>query len=43
MADTRDRLRELGLRWHELATLWDVDRPEDYRRLVSSGILNVQC
>ena len=43
MADTRSRLRELGLRWHELATLWDVDRPEDYRRLMSSGILNVQC
>jgi hypothetical protein len=39
MADTRARLRELGWRWRELATLWDVDRPEDYQRLVSSGVL----
>jgi rSAM/selenodomain-associated transferase 1 len=29
---TRERLRTLGWRWHELATLWDIDRPEDYRR-----------
>lgn len=29
---TRDRLRELGWRWRELETLWDIDRPEDYRR-----------
>ena len=32
-ADTRCRLRELGWRWRELRTVWDVDRPEDYRRL----------
>lgn len=37
MASTRERLRGEGLRWHELDTLWDVDRPEDYRRLLQSG------
>lgn len=40
MAQTRDRLREYGLRWHELKTLWDVDRPEDYQRLLRSGLLD---
>jgi rSAM/selenodomain-associated transferase 1 len=40
MAETRERLRRLGLRWRELDTLWDVDRPEDYRRLVATGLLN---
>jgi rSAM/selenodomain-associated transferase 1 len=29
---TRARLRAAGLRWHELPTLWDVDRPEDLAR-----------
>ena len=33
LAETRRRLRELGWRWRELRTVWDVDRPEDYRRL----------
>ena len=33
MAETRRRLRELGWRWRELRTVWDVDRPEDYARL----------
>jgi uncharacterized protein len=32
LAATRDRLKALGWRWRELETLWDVDRPEDYRR-----------
>ena len=36
MADTRARLNGLGWRWRELETLWDVDRPEDYARLVAS-------
>jgi rSAM/selenodomain-associated transferase 1 len=40
MAETRARLRELGWRWHELETLWDVDRPEDYQRLLESGLLD---
>lgn len=39
MAQTRARLRELGLRWRELETLWDVDRPADYQRLQQSGLL----
>jgi rSAM/selenodomain-associated transferase 1 len=40
MASTRDRLKQLGWRWTELETLWDVDRPEDYDRLVQSGLLD---
>ena len=36
MADTRARLSELGWRCRELEMLWDVDRPEDYARLVAS-------
>ena len=39
MAATRTRLTALGWRWQELDILWDVDRPEDYRRLVASGLL----
>jgi rSAM/selenodomain-associated transferase 1 len=33
MQDTRTRLARLSWRWRELATLWDVDRPEDLPRL----------
>ncbi len=33
MQETRARLAQLGWRWRELATLWDVDRPEDLPRL----------
>jgi rSAM/selenodomain-associated transferase 1 len=39
MDETRARLRKLGWRWRELDTLWDVDTPGDYERLVSSGLL----
>jgi len=39
MTETRARLRENGLRWSELETLWDIDRPEDYHRLQQSGLL----
>ena len=39
MNQTRNRLSELGWRWRELETLWDVDRPEDYRRLLASRLL----
>lgn len=39
MADTRARLAALDWRWHELETLWDVDRAEDYQRLVAAGLL----
>jgi rSAM/selenodomain-associated transferase 1 len=34
LRDTRARLARLGWRWHELAALWDVDRPTDLARLV---------
>jgi uncharacterized protein len=36
MRETRLRLTGLGWRWHELAELWDVDRPEDLARLAES-------
>jgi rSAM/selenodomain-associated transferase 1 len=39
MSQTRARLAAAGARWTELATLWDVDRPEDYARLQSTGLL----
>lgn len=32
LAATRERLKALKWRWHELSTLWDIDRPQDYRR-----------
>lgn len=34
MEHTRARLRKLGWTWREIATLWDIDRPEDYTRLL---------
>jgi hypothetical protein len=40
MAATRERLRELGWNGRELEMLWDVDRPEDYARLMDSGLLD---
>lgn len=40
LAATRERLRALRWRWHELDTLWDIDRPEDYRRWSEQMILN---
>ena len=33
LSETRRRLRALGWRWRELRVVWDVDRPQDYRRL----------
>jgi hypothetical protein len=39
MRDTRSRLRAAAATWRELPSRWDVDRPEDYRRLVASGLL----
>jgi glycosyltransferase A (GT-A) superfamily protein (DUF2064 family) len=39
MAQTRARLAALGWRWRELPLVWDVDRPQDYRRLQRSGLL----
>jgi rSAM/selenodomain-associated transferase 1 len=43
MADTRARLKQLGWCWTELETLWDVDRPEDYDRLVKAGLIRAGC
>ena len=40
MEDTRARLQQMRWRWRELETLWDVDRPEDYERLLASGLLD---
>jgi len=40
MTQTRVRLEQLGWTWRELDTLWDVDRPEDYERLVASSLLD---
>ena len=40
LATTRERLRALKWRWHELETLWDIDRPEDYQRWSELIILN---
>lgn len=39
LAQTRDRLASLGWRWHETAPLWDVDRPEDYARMLGEHVL----
>ena len=39
MDATRANLKRLGWDWRELAPVWDVDRPEDYRRLVASGLM----
>lgn len=30
---TRQRIKSLGWRCHEMPVLWDVDRPEDFKRL----------
>jgi len=35
MAQTRQRLVELGWRWSEPLILWDVDRPDDFERLAA--------
>jgi rSAM/selenodomain-associated transferase 1 len=40
MAETRRRLAALEWNWRELELLWDVDRPEDYERLLASGLLD---
>jgi rSAM/selenodomain-associated transferase 1 len=39
MSVTRERAANAGLRIAEPATLWDIDRPEDYRRAVREGLL----
>ncbi len=37
--ETRKRFRALGWQWHELKERWDVDRPEDVKRLRFEGLL----
>jgi rSAM/selenodomain-associated transferase 1 len=37
MQQTRERLVRAHARWQELESLWDVDRPEDYRRKRREG------
>ncbi len=39
MAQTRDKLRALGLTWREPRIVWDVDRPEDHERVLREGLL----
>jgi uncharacterized protein len=39
MERTRERLRRAGLRWQELPSSWDVDRPQDIDRLRASGLM----
>lgn len=41
MRTTRARLAQVGWRWRELGTLWDVDRPEDLERLAQARLLNI--
>ena len=36
---TQARLSELGWQWQTLDTVWDVDRPEDYQRMLASGLI----
>ena len=38
LAQTRQRLSELGRAWHELPTRPDIDRPEDLARLERYGL-----
>ena len=40
--DTRERLQRERAGWKELATTWDVDRPEDYARAQAEGLLGVE-
>ncbi len=39
LAATRSRAAALGLRAAELRTVWDIDRPEDYGRLLRTGLI----
>ncbi|HUI94719.1 MAG TPA: TIGR04282 family arsenosugar biosynthesis glycosyltransferase [Xanthobacteraceae bacterium] len=41
MAETRRRLTRLDLSWREPARLWDVDLPEDLRRLEREGLASL--
>lgn len=43
METTRERMRDLDWTWKELPVRWDVDRPEDFRRLEADPILSHLC
>mgnify|MGYP000035123756 CR=1 FL=1 len=36
LAATRQRIKSLGWQCHEMPVLWDVERPEDYERLLKN-------
>lgn len=38
---TRERAAGAGLRLHALRTVWDVDIPADYQRLLASGLIDL--
>jgi len=42
MAQTRARLTKAGIPWREGRTIWDVDRPDDYARLMAEGLLGAR-
>ena len=42
MAQTRERLRGAGIAWREGRTIWDVDRPDDYARLMAADLLGAR-
>lgn len=39
LMETRSRLSALGWRWDELPTRWDIDRPDDFDRLLADPAL----
>jgi rSAM/selenodomain-associated transferase 1 len=43
MAETRRRLTRLDLSWREPARLWDVDLPDDLRRLEREGLASLMA
>lgn len=42
MAHTRGRLLQADVPWLEGRTIWDVDRPEDYARLMAEALLEAR-
>lgn len=41
MPETRRRMENLGLRWQEPVTLWDIDVPADLERLRDAGLADL--
>jgi hypothetical protein len=41
LEETRNRLRALGWKWHELPVRWDIDRLEDVERLKRENDLHL--